>query len=231
MTAASGRPYPAGVSDTYTSTPIADPAERTRAILWSLVGNLFLLACLWVFRWPPGDILLMFWFENVILWFVTLVTIMTARRPPIERRPFFFAFHYGLFTFVHGIFLGVIVIMLNRGQLSDVTRLAIPAGFLVLRYVMELTQNWFLRGARDRTTPKQAQWAPYPRMLVMHLSTLLAWFLMFFLVLPGFGSDMIRSHPFVQAVGPGVLMVAGLLVIKTLTDIQFASRSITITAH
>ena len=67
-----------------------------------------------------GDVFVIYWFENVVVWFTTAVKIVTARGPNESTArnaqlfgdvmvgnvivAAFFTFHFGLFTFVHGVF-------------------------------------------------------------------------------------------------------------------------------
>ena len=83
---------------------------------------------------------------------------------------FFFALHYGIFTFVHGIFAFVMA-FLAGGSLHPVTWL-LTGLVLVLSHLGSLWINWYAEGERFRVSPGSAMWQPYPRMLVLHVGIL-----------------------------------------------------------
>jgi hypothetical protein len=197
---------------------------------WALFTNLFVLAGVLAWGWPPGNVLVLFWVENVILGLVTAVRIATAEggeRPGAPSgsrvaKVAFFVVHYGLFAVVHGVFAGIIaaVIGIQVGFWS----LAVPALLIALRYVVDLATTWFIGEQRRTVTPDQAFVTPYPRLFVLHLTTLLGFFLVMSQVgrTPGTGPvgsvlAWLAAHGL--PVTTGVLVVTLLLVIKTSADL------------
>ena len=59
-----------------------------------------------------GDVFLVYWVENVVVWLCGIVQVATAEGPdtvggdrvPRARLDRFFALHYGAFTLAHGVF-------------------------------------------------------------------------------------------------------------------------------
>ena len=47
-------------------------------VAWALFTNLFVLSGVIAWGWPPGNVFVLFWIENVILGAVTAVRILTA---------------------------------------------------------------------------------------------------------------------------------------------------------
>ena len=146
-----------------------------------LLVNLFPLLWVALGKMGPGDVFFVYWLENVVVWLCTMVRIATAEggTPSPGSRIFttiFFSFHFGLFTLVHGVFTVFLVVMLNHGSLSGDYRL-VALGIL-LGHLFSLGLNWFGRGERRWVTVEQAMWAPYPRMLVLHVAILGSGFLL-----------------------------------------------------
>ncbi len=77
-----------------------------------LLANLFGLAIALYMSWSPAMIILLFWAENIVtgLWQLPRFYIASGETKPIKTSAriftsIFFLFHYGFFTFVHGIFV------------------------------------------------------------------------------------------------------------------------------
>jgi hypothetical protein len=173
-----------------------------------------------------GDVLLLYWLENVVVWGVTIVRIGTARGvgAPAELsvsvggRPrrtsvlgawglaAFFAFHFGLFTLVHGVFTAVLAGI--TGLSPQLRSVAWLAAAIAASHLVSLVLVWFARGERLVVSPTEAMGAPYPRMLALHVA-ILGGFLLF-----------LRDGP---ASGP-VAGVAILCLVKLAIDVSFHLR-------
>lgn len=207
--------------------------DRSRLIDlgWVLCTNLLVLAGVIAWGWPPGNVFVLFWIENVILGVVTTVRIATAQGradgAPRWARSAFFVAHYGIFAIVHGAF--ALFIAFSVGFAPTLEALGLPAILIALRYVVELATGWFRGGRRKTVTPDQAFAWPYPRLIVLHVATLL-----------GFAAVMSSGRTtgvVAQALGPllnwlertglqitdGVLVVALLIVLKTVADLAVLS--------
>ncbi|MFT4227320.1 DUF6498-containing protein [Micropruina sp.] len=212
---------------------------RLLDIGWVLATNLFVLAGVIVWDWPAGNVFLVFWIENAILGVTTAVRIATAEGPvegqprsdsilrfPTWGRVGFFVVHYGIFSFVHLVFVTILAI--GAGVEWSFWALGMPALLIALRYVVDLVRDWFLGGRRRRVNAEQAFWSPYPRLIVLHVATLLGFFVAF-----PFGSGGLARAPWSAAVdgvrawlasfgyslSTGVLLVALLMILKTVADL------------
>jgi len=153
-----------------------------------VIGNLLPLWAVWQGHMSVGDVFIVYWLENVAVWAITIVKVRTARGPgrpggstmKLNGRPvdassgpalsFFFALHYGIFTAVHGVFAFVMASVAG-GDLHPASWLL--AGLaLALSHLGSLWINWYDGGERLRVSSASAMWAPYPRMLVLHVSIL-----------------------------------------------------------
>lgn len=148
-----------------------------------------------------GDLFVLYWAENAVVWAVTIVKVATAAAPGAvtqddsdEARVHealtgvpplvvslalaaFFAVHYGIFTLVHGVFARVIAGM-TGGLEADTGWWTLSILVLAASHLLSLVLNWFGRGERLRTTSRDAMSTPYPRMIVLHASVIGAFFLL-----------------------------------------------------
>jgi hypothetical protein len=167
-----------------------------------------------------GDVFLVYWIENVVVWACGIVRTATAEGPgngtvavttngvPGDMSSAkFFALHYGIFTLVHGVFAVIVAALVGlKGGLGPVVLLSLA---ITASHLFSLGANWFGRDERKVVSPGKAMFAPYPRMLVLHVGILIA----FGVALDGWehgenGNDQVTA-------------VAVLCVMKMLVDLAF----------
>ena len=159
-----------------------------------------------------GDVLVIYWFENVIVWFTTILRILTAGAVDEAAGPSrtilgnvllagFFTFHFGLFTLVHGVF-SFSLARLTGGFTGEPTTWLLILLAITASHLISLGLNWFGRGERKAATARQAMVMPYPRMVVLHLSVLGAFFLL--LALPSVAADAVVPVAFLCVLKTGV---------------------------
>lgn len=217
-------------------------ADRWTAVAWSLLGNLMILVgALW-FGWPAGNLYLLFWVENVILGAVTLTKLLTVRSAEPARAGFFVV-HYGLFCFVHLVF--ILVLAFANGLAPTFLAFGLPVILLVVRYAADLWTGWFAGDQRDRVSVGQVFASPYGRVFVLHFATILGFG---YTITTGFNGafpssgatrpawlgwlDRVRES--LAAGGfalTNAMVVAVILVlVKTLFDLWLAGRTVTLGA-
>lgn len=167
-----------------------------------------------------GDVFLVYWIENVVVWACGIVRTATAEGAGKDTVPVttngrrgdmssakFFALHYGIFTGVHGIFTVIVVAIVGlTGGVDQVVLLSLA---ITASHLFSLGVNWFGRDERKVVSPGKAMVAPYPRMLVLHVGIIIA----FGVALDGWehgenGQDQVTA-------------VAVLCLMKTLVDLGF----------
>ena len=167
-----------------------------------------------------GDVFIVYWIENVVVWACGIVRTATAQGPGKDTVAVttngvpgdmssakFFALHYGIFTLVHGIFAVIVAAVVGLdGGIDQVVLLSLA---ITVSHVFSLAVNWFGRDERKVVSPGQAMVAPYPRMLVLHIGIIIA----FGVALDGMDHGENR--------GDQVTAVAILCVMKTLVDLGF----------
>ena len=167
-----------------------------------------------------GDVFLVYWFENLVIWACTVVKLRTVedgrthsmatangRVMPPSFDATFFALHYGIFTAVHGVFSIIIAVLTGISGAwwaLLVTMVAITASHLV-----SLAVNWFGNDERRHTTAGVVMFLPYPRMIVLHVGVILG----FMFALDGTASFGGGGYD------PEVAGVAVLCGLKTIVDL------------
>ncbi len=171
----------------------------------ALIGaNMAPLLGVWFFGWDVFTIVLLYWLENVIVGLFTVVKIVLAGLFFVPKdldtpdtkaaigigRAFtclfmvpFFMFHYGLFTFVHGVFVFVLFSggdsvdspssLIFDGIGSELTPSLLAAiGVLVLEHGFHFARDYVGSRKYRTTNPIIAMMRPYPRIVVLHLAIL-----------------------------------------------------------
>lgn len=107
----------------------------------------------------------------------------------------FFCFHYGMFTFVHGVFIVALfgggmnhgAGFLNPAMVLQIIRdnhLALPFAGLAVSRVISFCQNYLWRGEFRRTSVMVQMVQPYGRIVLMHVTILIGGFLVMLLHSP-----------------------------------------------
>ncbi len=187
-----------------------------------VLANLVPLVGVLAFGWSVYELYALYWSESVVIGGFTILRMLTVRRgggagelPAAIVLAAFFCVHYGLFLIVHGVF---VVVLVGPGTASG--REVIPgAGLMLLEatargagglgllalvasHGVSFVAN-FLGGERERTTTRQVMFAPYPRILAMHVCVLA-------------GAILATTIMGRNAQGP---MLGLLVVVKTVVDV------------
>jgi uncharacterized protein DUF6498 len=181
-----------------------------------VAANLVPLAGVLFFGWTVFATLLLFWAENVIVGVFNVLRMLTATPQSAAMWAVklfmipFFTFHYGMFVFVHGVFVlqlfgGVHV----RGfptaamfyQAIQAAGIAPAAWGLALSHGVSFAFNYIGAGQYRTVLVPQLMVRPYGRVMVMHVVILVGGFL-------------------VQLLGSPVIALALLVVLKTALDLR-----------
>lgn len=119
--------------------------------------------------WSVFSILILYWFENVIIGVFTFLKIWMARGSDAGEKIFFLGFfplHYGIFTLVHGIFLVAFFFGASVywwGVLLGVVTLTVSHGLSFLG-------NYVGNKEYLKASSAALMFRPYPRIIVMHIT-------------------------------------------------------------
>jgi len=178
------------------------------AVATLIVANLVPLAGVLWFGWDVWAILIIYWLENGIVGVFNVLKMRRASGPyvPVDpasrRRPTFttlsvngrpatemgkaalipfFIMHYGMFWFVHGIFVLTLPLFAITGggdqpyfgtTLDPLAILFVLAG-LTISHGVSYRLNYIGRGEYLRTSPAAQMFAPYGRLVVLHVTIIL----------------------------------------------------------
>ncbi len=166
------------------------------AVVALIVANLIPLVGVIFLGWSVWTILIVYWLENGIVGGFNFLKILRAEGTEGESHwtvngrdaasmsrsglASFFAMHYGIFWFVHGIF--VLTLPLWMGAASDKQAIdpgADPVAIVLAVIALFISHGLSYRfdyiggGEYKRVTPSAQMFAPYGRMLVLHMTIIL----------------------------------------------------------
>ena len=193
------------------------------AVAALVVANLVPLVGVLFFGWSVWNILVIYWLENGIVGVLNVLKMAAATGEEatgfaaalrINGQPAtsmsklglipFFAMHYGIFWVVHGIFVLTLPAFLSIASDTPMTLDPGPVLFaaigLAISHGLSFWWNFFRGGEYRRTTPAGLMFAPYRRLVALHLTII-------------FGAMA------VSFTGAPVLAVAILVAIKTILDL------------
>ncbi|MEM9570277.1 MAG: DUF6498-containing protein [Pseudomonadota bacterium] len=155
-----------------------------------LAVDLFPVWAVLTMGWGAAPLVFLYWLENVILGAVALAKMIATsmKEHPIGLigmlfiGPFFIV-HYGMFCFVHGIFVNVFA-NLNSGNdpgflspwglidaaLQSAPNMTLFVVAIIAVQVILFVQDFMLGGEYQRTTIDQEMKAPYARVIVLHIA-------------------------------------------------------------
>ncbi len=158
------------------------PPSTILSVVTLVVANLLPLAGVLFFGWSVFEVLVLFWAENVVIGaydVLRMLVVLALRREGamVALIPFFIV-HYGLFCAGHAIFLVAgFAPGLATGDLSRTLPAALTAGSfvipllaLVASHGISFLANFLWGGEWRRVDGKALMGAPYPRIVVMHVT-------------------------------------------------------------
>lgn len=191
----------------------APPARLSATAL--VLANLVPLAGALFLGWSVGELMLLFWAENVILGAYNVLRLIAAR--PWDPAAWasklflvpFFAVHYGGFCLGHGAF--IVTLFLAREGLGELgslgelrahlAHLVWPLAGLTLSHGVSFVGNYLRRGEYLLADPNKLMFQPYARIMLLHVVLLLGGILLLFL-------------------GAPVVLLALLVVLKIVLDLR-----------
>ena len=194
-----------------------------------LIGaNLVPLAGVFFLHWDVASILVLYWFENLVIGFFNILkmSLLSASEPLVHISKFFFVpffcIHFGGFCFGHAIFL---IAILKHGDIDAImkstnpfisltgTLLAGPSAVSLLcilglfaSHGTSFIQN-YLRGNERRTLSlAQLMGQPYSRIVILHIA-----------IIVGGMPTMILGSP--------LPLLVALVLLKIILDLRFYVKS------
>lgn len=187
---------------------------RDPVALLILAVDLFPVFAVLNFGWGAAPLVLLYWLENLVVGTVTLARMIATamKQHPLGALGMlflgpFFVFHYGMFCFVHGIFLNTFA-SIGNGDTPDflspwgLVESALASGahmplFLLVIIALQaflFVRDYLLGGQYKETSVEAEMMSPYGRIIVLH-----------FALFAGMGGLIVLGEPLL-----GVLALIGL---------------------
>ena len=172
------------------------PVPRVVSLAALIVVNLIPLIGVFYWDWDVGSVVILYWSENLVIGFYTIVKMLALSPMGGAFTSLFFLVHYGGFCAVHGLF----VLAMTQPEMPEVlSDMNWPFVFVfvellvkVITYVLSMApQEWligfaalfvshglslvlnYFRGGEFRTqTINRLMTAPYKRIVVLHVAIL-----------------------------------------------------------
>ena len=164
-----------------------------------VIVNLIPVVGVFFWQWDVGSLVILYWSENIIIGFYTLVKMVTRKPVAGIFMGMFFLIHYGGFCAVHGLFvlemttngmpqsadvpwpLFLIFVQLLIQVISAVLAMAPPEwilGFVALfvSHGISLVVNYYRGGEYRGQTVKVLMSAPYKRIVILHIAIIFGGF-------------------------------------------------------
>lgn len=153
-------------------------------IIFLLGMNLIPLFGVIYFGWEVKTLLILYWLENVIAGIYNAIKMLTLKNAAGSKlfNTVFFLVHYGLFTFVHGIFVlsfseetagesvGDFPVTSELAQAISLDgALGLSILGLAVSHGISLLINFYGRGEYKTRELKKQMFAPYGRMVILHV--------------------------------------------------------------
>jgi len=172
------------------------------AVVALVVANLIPLIGVLFFGWSVWNILVIYWLENGIVGLINVlkmavatgdevtpgVTLMVNGRPATSATKMglipFFIVHYGIFWFVHGIFVltlpAFFSLMSDDGMTLDLGPVVFAALGLAISHGLSFWWNFLHGGEYRRTAAAALMFAPYKRLVALHITIIFGAFAVMF---------------------------------------------------
>ena len=163
--------------------PITANDLRKPSVIALILANLVPVGGVLFFGWEVFSLMFLFWSENVIVGVFNLLKMMVATPFKLGVLPMipFFAVHFGLFTYVHGVFiLAIFGDGMNLDEdIPDPTKfwqimLNNHLGWAVLALMLSqgisFITNYLGQREFKREEPQWLMWQPYGRIIVLHVA-------------------------------------------------------------
>jgi hypothetical protein len=157
-------------------------------VLLILVNILPILGVIF-WGWNASDVIVLYWIENIIVAIYTVLRILFAQNPSYNsaiskdgKQSFksyviniflaiFFIFHFGIFTLVHGVFVGLFALR-NSSFVLDRNLTGLLAFFLALliSHGFSFGYNYIFKGEYKKDTSVNAMIRPYPRVIILQFT-------------------------------------------------------------
>ena len=206
-----------------------DGVRRNASLAVLVIVNAIPLLGVLFFSWDVAALMVLYWSENLVIGFYTLVKMLLVAPLGGLFSGLFFLIHYGGFCGVHGMFIVTLLLDSEFSPFPDDTwplLLVFPQilfnvsshvlasappewlwafGAMFVSHGLSFTINFLFGPERERATVSALMGAPYGRIVILHIAILLG----------GFAT---------MALGQPLFMLVVLVLLKTGMDVTLHLR-------
>ncbi len=162
-----------------------------------VVSNLIPVLGVLFYDWSIFSVLYLYWAESLVIGGYNIIKMIHVGKWRALLLVPFFLVHYGMFMYVHRMFL---IALFADGQEASLSALALPLFFFAMSHGVSYVDNFLRKNEFLSKEAKDQMFSPYGRIFVMHITII-------------FGAILIE---FFGAKLPGLLLLIGL---KILADV------------
>jgi hypothetical protein len=157
-------------------------------VLLILVNILPILGVIF-WGWNASDVIVLYWIENIVVAIYTILRILFAQNPSYNSAisedgkqsvksyginiflAIFFIFHFGIFTLVHGVFVGLFALRNSSFILDrDFTGLFVFFLALLISHGFSFVYNYIIKEEYKNDNSINAMIRPYPRIIILQFT-------------------------------------------------------------
>lgn len=147
--------------------------QFTFPVLSLIAANLVPIFGVLFMGWDVGSILLLYWIESLVIGILNIPKILMAKGFIVLNifNAAFFAVHFGGFSAGHGLFLKeMFEVDLSVKSILTWDPITIAAVSFFVSHFISMVINFFGRREYEKRTSSEQMFAPYGRVVVMHLT-------------------------------------------------------------
>lgn len=160
---------------------------QDRSTLVLLIANIAALLAAVYFEWDVFQLMILYWLETAIIGFFSIVKMIHRGKLLAIPLIVFFCFHFGMFMFVHFLFL---ISLFGDGSFNEplsanliIYTLTSNAEFLLLPFLalfgshlFSFFYNYFGKREYEKRSIAYFFAYPYPRVVIMHITIIVGAF-------------------------------------------------------
>lgn len=161
---------------------------QDRSTLVLLIANIAALLAAVYFEWDVFELMILYWLETAIIGFFSIVKMIHRGKLLAIPLIVFFCFHFGMFMFVHLLFLitffggqdegaAIHIDTITNTLFGNASLVIIPGLALFGSHLFSFFYNYIGKREYEQKTIMHFFTYPYPRVVIMHVSIIFGGFI------------------------------------------------------
>jgi len=161
------------------SNPITSQSKGKPLSAYILIAaNLFPVYGVLFLDWNLFQIIFLYWLESAVIGVYNIFRMIKINPKISLALVPFFTVHFGIFMFVHLVFIVAFANMQNGSLVNNSPSFLLALALLFISHGTSYCLNFLGKKEYLRKTIKQQMFIPYKRVVVMHLTLLFGFFLL-----------------------------------------------------